>query len=206
MKVSNKPKGLGVSFTSDDLKSARAKTGTVITDLPSDSAPASSIKFGTPRKVDAAFSQAECNALLNNHPWKYYPLKDCQLKINQDGTAEFSAILIKDRLQGYAEALKITDGDIKVLNEYLNKVPDNPAFYVKGKAGITNNQVTGMDVVDFKVGNLPFTQKIQDNKDSLARSAATLMRSITGMNIESLQIVNGSFRFKGTLPDVARSK
>jgi hypothetical protein len=203
---SNKPKNLGVSFTSNDLKSARAKTSVVNTDLPSNAAPESSLKFGTPRKVDATFTQAECNALLNNHPWKYYPLKDCQLKINPDGTAEFSAILVKDRLQGYAQALKVSDGDIKVLNDYLAKVPDDPAFYVKGKGSIINNQVTGMDVQDFKVGNLSFTNQIQENQGSLTGAAGTLMRSITGMNIESLQMVNGSFKFKGTLPDVASSK
>jgi hypothetical protein len=203
---SNKAKDLGVTFTSADLKSARAKTGVINTDLSSSAAAQDSLKFGIPRKVDATFTQAECNALLNNHPWKYYPLKDIQLKINADGTAEFSAILIKDRLQGYAEALKISDGDIQVLNEYLNKVPENPAFYIKGTGGITNNQITGMDVEDFKVGNLSFTQQIQDNESSLASAGATLMRSIIGMNIESLQIVNGSIKFKGTLPDISSSK
>jgi hypothetical protein len=203
---SNKAKDLGVTFTSADLKSARAKTSVVNTDLSASAAPADSLKFGTPRKVDAVFTQAECNALLNNHPWQYYPLKDVQLKINSDGTAEFSAILLKDRLQGCAEALKISDGDIQVLNEYLAKVPENPAFYVKGTGGIANNQITGMDVVDFKVGNLSFTQQIKDNESSLSSQGETLMRSIVGMNLESLQIVNGSIKFKGTLPDISSSK
>ena len=203
---SNKAKELGVSFTSNDLKSARAKTGTVITDLPTDAAPEDSIKFGTPRQVDATFTQAECNALLNNHPWKYYPLKDCQLKINPDGTAEFTAILMKDRLQSAVQALGASEDNIKVLNDYLKLVPGDPAIDVVGKAGITNNQITGIDVVDFKVGKLSFTKQVLDNESSLTNAAETLMGSITGMNIESLQIVNGSFHFKGTLPDVARSK
>lgn len=203
---SNQAKNLGATFTTNNLKSARAKTGTVITDLPSSADPTSSIKFGTPRKVDATFTQAECNALLNNHPWKYYPLKDCQLKINPDGTAEFSAVLIKDRLTGMAEALGGTASDVKALNDYMKLVPDNPAIYVKGQAGITNNQVTGVDVVDFSVGKLSFTQQVQNNQGSLTSAADSLMNEITGMNIESFQVVNGSIHFKGTLPDVARSK
>jgi hypothetical protein len=85
-------------------------------------------------------------------------------------------------------------------------VPGDPAIDVVGKAGITNNQITGIDVVEFKVGKLSLAKPIQDNQGSLTHAGETLMKSITGMNIESLQIINGSIHFKGTLPDVARSK
>jgi len=203
---SNKPKDLGVSFTANDLKTARAKTNTVITDLPSSATPEGSIKFGTPRQVDATFTQAECNALLNNHPWKYYPLKDCQLKINPDGTAEFTAVLLKDKLLSASQALGGSAENNKVLNDYLKSVPGDPAIDVVGKAGITNNHITGMTVTDFTVGKLSFTKQVQDNQGTLTTAAENLMGSIVGMNIQSLQIANGSITFKGTLPDVARSK
>ncbi len=203
---SNKPRDLGVSYTSNDFKSARAKTNTIITDLPSESSPEASIKFGTPRKVDATFTQAECNALLNNHPWKYYPLKDCQLKINPDGSAAFSAVLMVDRLRDTAQALGTSEENLKVIEDYLKLVPGDPPIYVEGKAGITNNQISVLNVADIEVGKLSFTKQVVDNENSLTNEAENLMGSITGMNIESLQIVNGTFHFKGTLPDVARSK
>ncbi len=203
---SNKPRDLGVSYTSNDFKSARAKTNTIITDLPSEASPEASIKFGTPRKVDATFTQAECNALLNNHPWKYYPLKDCQLKINPDGSAAFSAVLMVDRLRDTAQALGTSEENLKVIEDYLKLVPGDPPIYVEGKAGITNNQISVLNVADIEVGKLSFTKQVVDNENSLTNEAENLMGSITGMNIESLQIVNGTFHFKGTLPDVARSK
>lgn len=203
---SNKPKDLGVTFTANDLKSARAKTGTVITDLPSGAAPQDSIKFGTPRQVNATFTQAEFNALINNHPWEYYPLKDCQFKINPDGTAEFSGVLMVDRLQGAMQALGVSQDNMKVLNDYLKAIPGNPAVYIKGNASVVNNQVSTADVSDFKLGNMSFTKQVQDNESSLTSAAETMMRTITGMNVQSFNITPAGVQFKGTLPDIARSK
>jgi len=54
-----------------------------------------------------------------------------------------------------------------------------------------------------KVSNKPKDLGVSFTSDDLKSARA---KTGTGMNIESLQIVNGSFRFKGTLPDVARSK
>jgi hypothetical protein len=204
---SNKPRDLGVAFTPGDFQSARAKTGTVIADLPSDAAPAQSIKFtGTTKTVNATFTQAEFNALLNKS-WKYYPVSDCQLKVNADGTQELSGILHVDRLQGCAQALGFSDQDLKQVTDYLKAVPGNPPCYLKGHISIVNNQFVNSDITDLQIGKVPIpADQIQSNKNAIASAAQSVIAHVQGLSVKSFNFVNGQVKFDGTLPDYARAK
>jgi hypothetical protein len=204
---SNKPRDLGVTYTQADYQSGRAKTGTIVTDLPSNAPPQQSIKYSGSHPVNVTFTQAEFNALLNNHPWKYYPLKDCQLKLNADGTAEFSAILLTSRLKDYALSTGVSNDSMKILNDYISKVPGNPTIYTKGKVSIINSQIINTDVSELQIGKLSIpVDQIQNNQGSLISSAQQQMQAIPGFSCKTFKIENGQVKFEGTLPNVARSK
>ena len=81
----NKPKNLGVTFTSQDLTSAEAKAGTQIVTLAPNLPPSQSISFSGQKNVNTTFTQSEFNAWMNNS-WDD-ALLGCQLKISSDGTA-----------------------------------------------------------------------------------------------------------------------
>ncbi len=203
---SNKPKDLGVAFTSADYQSGRAKTGTKFTDLASDAAPEQSVKFSGQKSINATFTQAEATALLNNRLWKYYPLTDCQVRINQNGTVEVSGVLIKSRLEPMAKALGVSDSEIGTVTSYVKYLPGNPAFYVRGQVAVTNGRVSIANLEEFQVGRLNFTSQIQDNQNTIINWIQNEMFTLPGVSIKTFKMVNGQVQFEGTLPDAARSK
>jgi hypothetical protein len=203
---SNKPKDLGVTFTTADYQSARNKIGTVITDLSSANTPEKSIKFSGQKSVNTSFTQAEFTAELNNRPWKYYPFRDCQFKINPDGSGEFSAILIKSRLEPMAKAFGATDSEIKTVMQYIKYLPGDPAIYVKCQGAISNNRIVGVNLTEFQVGKINFTNQIKDNQGAIISWMQNTLFTLPGVSVKSLKLENGKLLFEGTLPDVARAK
>jgi hypothetical protein len=203
---SNKPRDLRVTYTSNDFKSASAKTGITITDLPSGATPEQSPKPSDQRGVYITFTQAELNALLNSRQWKNYPLSDCQLRINADGTMELTGILLKDSLQGYAKAKGTTKDKLKFLTDYLIYIPGNLAFYIKGTAEVTNGQIVNANITDFEVGKLSLTGQVKDNMDRLINLAQKKMAGSHDFSIKSLKLVKGGVQFEGTLPNTVKAK
>jgi hypothetical protein len=203
---SNKARKLGVSWTSRDYASARAKTGTTITDLPAGSPPERSLGFSGQHTVNTTFTQAEFNALLNNRPWKYYPLRDVNLKIEPDGSVEFSAVLLKGRLRDCAVALGANETDLDALNKYLDYIPTNPAIYGRGTAAVVNGQITGVNMSQFSVGKLSLTGQIQNNLEGLIKLAQDVIIATPGLTVKTFRFFDGQVQFEGTLPDVARAR
>jgi hypothetical protein len=213
---SNKPRDLGVTYTLDDFQSARAKTGIGITDSPSTNLPSTelpsnttseqSLKLSNQGAANIILTQAELNALLSNPQWKNYPLSDCQLRINPDGTVEFTGILLKDRLVGYGKTIGTTKDKLRFLTDYLKYLPSNPAFYIKGTVAVANGQIVNADITDFHVGNLSLTGPVQDHMDRLIQLAQTKMAKSHDFSIQSLKLANGQLEFEGTLPGIVRTK
>ena len=223
---SNKPRDLGVTYTSNDFQAARAKIGTAITDSPSTTQPSTtppsttlpstelppnakpeqSLKPSKRGAASIAFTQAEINALLNNPQWKNYPLSNCQLRINPDGTAEFTGLLLKERLVGYGKTIGTTKDKLKFLTDYLKYLPGDIAFYIKGTVAVTNGQIVNADITDFRAGNLSLTGQVQDHMDRLIQLAQTKMAKSHDFSIKSLKFANGRLEFDGTLPSIIRTK
>jgi hypothetical protein len=201
---SNKPRDLGVTWTLADYDSAHAKNGTTHTVLPATAGPEGSIKFSGAHPVNTTYTQAEINAEINNRQWEYYPLKDCQLRINPDNTVEFSGVIITSNLKGYATGMKLGDDSLNAITNYLKYVPGNPAFYAKGNVEVANGQIVNTDITEFKVGNLNLTSQIQDNLQNIINNIYTQMAAYPGFKITTLKFVNGKVQFVGTLPDSAR--
>jgi len=198
---SNKPKNLGVTFTSQDLTNAEAKAGTQIVTLAPNLPPSQSISFSGQKTVNTTFTQGEFNAWMDNS-WDD-ALLGCQLSINSDGTAEFSGVLHTDRIQAFEEALGITVTDMSVINKYVRFIKGNPAIYIKGTGSIVNGQIN-LDIQQMKVGNLSVPASIiQDNQGSLISFMQNMINQIPGLSINNAGFVNGQVQFDGTLPAVA---
>lgn len=202
---SNQPKDLGVTYMIADYQSAHARNGTSHTELPSGTIPENSIQFSGQHPVDTTYTQSEFNALINNRQWQYYPLKQCQLKIHQDGTLEFSGIVIVSRIKGYMQALGVSENSLKTITNYLKYIPGNAAFYAKGRFEIINGQIINTELTTFKVGNLNLTNQMKNNLSSIISGVYSQMDAYPGLTVKTLTFNNGQVQFEGTLPDSARS-
>ena len=149
----NKPRDLGVKYTASDLSSANSKLGVTIKALPPTENGFDSLNRLGQKQVTASFTSAELTALFNDHSqkWKYYPIKDIQIRVGNDGTIEMSGILLVNRFGGLASALEIPEGERGQVRPYLSYVGSNPSIYIKGRLSVVNNVVES-DVAEIQVG------------------------------------------------------
>ena len=166
----NKPRDLGIKFTENDKTSARAKSQLIYGILPDNNSPEMSIRRSGSRKINTTFNSAELTSLMNNRPWKYWPIEKVQLRINADGSAELSGVVINEKLKGYAAAIGVPAKASEIITKFL---PKNPAFYVKAKTSLTENKVSEFDVQSVYLGKIPLPVNTL-----LAKFAPELIKSV----------------------------
>ncbi|MFA4827305.1 MAG: hypothetical protein WC596_03615 [Candidatus Shapirobacteria bacterium] len=194
---SNQPRDLGVKATSADLDSVNRQNGIAYQKL-ADNSP-SSILYSGQKDVSVSLTSPEITALANSPKWKYYLVKDVQIKINPDGSGEVSGILLLDRLPGYLEAAGLSSELAKTAADALH-LQGNPPFYFKGMVTVTDNQIT-LNTQKIEIGRVPIPSKfIIDNQFYLVELANARRQSVPGLNIKSLNLSDGKFNFIGTIP------
>jgi hypothetical protein len=151
----NKPKDLGVTYTSADLTSANSKLGVIFKNLPPTDSGVTSLTRTGQKQLIASFTSSELTALLNDHShkWKFYPIENIQVKIYDDGVIEMSGVLQADRFIGFADAVQVNESSRSQVRPYLYVVSSNPSIYMKGSLSITNN-VVQTDIRSIQVGRL----------------------------------------------------
>lgn len=173
----NKPKDLGITYTSADKTAARAKSHVVYEELSTNTPVSSSIVRSGTRPINTSWSSQEITALMNDRPWKYWPIKDVQLKINNDGSAELSGIVIKEKLSGYAQAIGVSQN---VSETIINFLPNDPAFYVKANTSLTDNQVSNFDIQSVSLGKFPIPVNILLSNTPASHIDRALAQDIVG--------------------------
>jgi hypothetical protein len=204
-----KPKDLGVTWTAADYNSARSKTGTTVTDLPATDNPSQSIKWSGSKPVDATFSNKEVTSLLNQRPWKFYPLTDMQMKVDGAGMAEMSGSIIVDRIAVFAQAFGISQDVLKEATDAMKTAGSlgvNLPFYGKYNFKVVDNKFTTANIQEAVLGPINLTRdQIQQALPQLLRTAEQQAAKIPGYNVKLLEFVPNGIRFVGSLPNVARS-
>jgi hypothetical protein len=147
----DKPRDLGVKYTTADLSSVRSKSQIEYATLPPSNSPLQTRQFIGAREITGEFSSAEITATLNNQNWVHWPYKNVQIKFNADGSGEISGILIKNKLPGYAAAIGIPTEALTFVMKYL---PTDPVFYVKMKATLENNKVGIFEPQSLQIGRI----------------------------------------------------
>lgn len=198
---SNRPRDLGVRYTEADLQSLRGKTGTQYQSLPADTPPETSRRYSGERPITASFTDRELTAEINSVPWKYDPLVDAQVKFSADGTAEFSGLMLKDKVPDYVRAMGLTPAEIQLMSDQLNIIPGNPPIYAKGRFEITGNRVTLLDVQTLEVGRIAVPEGVRrEGRSTFIALVERRMRTIPGFSAKSVTVENGMLKFGGALP------
>ncbi len=151
------PKDLGITYSQADLQSGRTKSQIIYETLNEGLPNGSTWITSGSREVDTTFSSSELTAIMNNKPGIYYPYKDVQVKFNADGTAEISCAVEKSRIPTYAATFGTPQ---EVVDLAMAFMPENPVFYLKGRATLVNNEVGVFEPMRFEVGRLPLPMNL----------------------------------------------
>jgi hypothetical protein len=200
---SDKPKDLGVTYTEEDRLSGRAKAGWEVTELSSDLPPEDSYSFTGQNAVDTSFNERELTAWAND-PWTYFPLSDCQVRVNDDNTVEFSGKLNIGKLKDWIDAMGVADQYSELIDDYLRWFMwGNPPFYVKFSGSVANGQVISPQIYSAQVGRFSVPQGlIDDNINELVDYIEWQANNINGFSVTTAEIVDGQVNFVGTMPAV----
>jgi len=196
---SDKPRDLGVTFTQEDFNSGMAKTGTEYVLLPSDLSPEESLKYSGTRVVETSFTDKELTALTHNRPWKYYPVKDVQLKIHEDGMVEASGVILVDRIIPCLKAFGVDSDQAESVIKRLDFLRTNPPFYIKGTGSIINNEID-LDIKSLEIGRLPVPLTSFVSMVDVTNFIEAGLKTISGLSTKSLTLKEGKLFFDGTLP------
>ncbi len=202
---STKPRDLGIKYTQADYDSAGVKNKVKI--IVVDSAPdiqSSIICFGS-QAIEASFTQEELTARINmnSQNWKYFPVKNVQVKINQDGTAESSGLLMIDNLEGFAQAIGFGDIDIQKVLSKLKFVRKEIPFYVNFTPTVSEGQAN-IIVKKAEIGRLAMPQDFSEQyKQEINYYISRIISSsaFPGLYVTSMNLDGGQMNFKGRLPE-----
>lgn len=190
------PKDLEIKITEADSTQARAKVGTQIIPIENNSKP----DFTLEGKKDAEFSMdsKELTAHSNNRPWKNYPVKNLQIKINSDGTVESSGILLISKAMPYAMGLGYSETQIREAMQKYNIPSFEVPIYVKGKGSVIDDKVN-VDASLVKIGavNIPNGIVGQANKEASKVLEDVIKKHSQSFHAEKLTFENGKMNFKG---------
>lgn len=204
-----KPKDLGVTYTEEDYDEFMAKTESQV--LSFDEAPKElqtgpGIVFTSPKPYDMTFSNSEISARINYSNWSSMPVENVQVKFSDGGIIEVSGNLITSKLKNFASIAGYGGYSEENVDKGLNwieKLGSNPAFYLKAKTEITNNELN-LDTESIEINRLRLPAD-QANK-ALTIAAETIIKSVTGLDTEKLTITENAYNFKGNAPSVIYSK
>jgi len=200
---SNKPIGLGVTYTAADSASGMAKGGVQHIALPANSPPSQSLAFSGTKPANFNLTQSEVTALINGNSWVYFPLSDVQVRFNADNTAEVSGMLKLDVLKNYALARGLSEEDYNTALTQVSKyavIQNNMPFYVEGTGSVVNGNIT-FECLSMKLGRIPIpASTINDRKSDLLNLLQNDALSIPGFTCNNFSISNGQMHFDGTLP------
>lgn len=198
----NKPKDLGVKYTKADYDAFSNKTNGDIVPITTPVDAAHSISYEGKIDVNKDFSQQEISARLNYGQWKYMPVTNTQLRINPDGTVEFSANIMISRLSGFIAregAGQWTMADVTKGLDFIKMVKIDLPVYMKFQAAVTNNNLSGA-IESIQVGrfNVPLaTVKADETANAIFQA---IISKVPNFYAKSVTFSNGQMHYKGTIP------
>lgn len=200
----NAAKDLGIRYTKDDFERSLSKVGGKLEELPKDTPIKESIQMHGTLNVNTAFTDEELTAAADSRKWIYYPVKNPQIKIHEDGTLEASAQIRTSRLMDYAIATNTPKYYTDLIDKY--DILPNPPVYIKGKGYVENNNIVIEELDMGKIGNIKLEG---DVLDSVGRELEYFIedgiKRTPGLDVKSLRFENGEMKLKGTLPAVESS-
>lgn len=198
----NKPKDLGVRYTSADYASYQSKTGGQFVDFAN--APANPNKagkkvvFANPKQMDVKLTQEEITATINSVGWVWMPIKNAQVRMG-NGTVEISGNVNASAIPNFVNFIGGVGYSQAVVDQASSwaKILGNPPIYIKANATVTNNVLT-LQVTEGQVGKFKIPSSIAENV--LKTGTTNIKNNAVGYDVQHAAFQDGQLHFVGTSP------
>lgn len=182
---SDKPVELGVKASADDLAQGVDKLNFL------------TVQSGSQKTGVIDLSGNEISALVNSGYWATLPVKEVQVRLNQDGTAEASGMVQADQVGLFAASQGLpADAANRAMQRF--NMDRNMPFYFKGRLSVINNQV-GLSVDSLEIGRFPLKGLI-DQYQTEINTLGTVNLGQHGYEVKSLSIEGGKLVLDATVP------
>jgi hypothetical protein len=132
---------------------------------------------------------------------KNFPLKDVQIRFNNDGTAEASGYLKVGNAINLAKNLGYSDTDIEKGKKYIKYVSGDLPFYTKGTGKMINNTIT-LSPTNFQIGKINVPESITQPASTLVSDMIKRrIDQVGGADIKEAAIKSGVFHIQGSIPE-----
>jgi len=195
---------LGVKYTEADATSVLNTGGIVATNACPAGTTCSSVKatYIGIKAVDLTLTNQQTTALINE--WitlsKNAPFTNAQVRVNADGTVDFSAMVSISRLRNFILSSDVPQADVDQVMPYISAFGDSFPIETTGTLTITNNQVSD-NITKFQIGLFPLPSSVfSDNQAAINSFLDDRLQLISGLSISELSFTGGQTTFKGTVP------
>ena len=170
------PRDLGVRYTQADYESGLAKIPGHTVSNPEYMCVTCDYRSSGSVPADATFTQEEFTAQLDTLNSKKGPIKDWQVRFNDDGSVESSALVKYDML----------------------RVP----VYVKGRVDDYSSRRVELNVEDVEVDGIGLSgSRTREATDLANEFVQDFFVRNPGLSVEQLDVGSGEVHFKGTFPE-----
>lgn len=196
----NSAKDLGIDYSDIDVEKIHNNLGTeLITN--SDKAGPTGVKMEGSKEVKYTLAQEEISALINKSPFKHNPFSNAQVKINNDGSVEASAILKVETLFELANAMGYSGEKVKEQMEKYKIPVRNIPIYGNVTGYVKDNRVTA-DFSKISVARIPLPSFIIDQATpQIIKATEGIINSFPEFEAKSITFDNGKMNFEGSIPD-----
>jgi hypothetical protein len=203
--LSGKGEDLGIKFTEIDSQKFLETNSLIATNVcpTGETCNVAGPTFLGTKSVDTTISNSEGTALIND--WisqsKNAPFSSAQMRVNANGSVDFSGTVDLSRLKNFGTATKVPAEIMDAAIKFVGALGESFPISASGTASIKNNVVTA-DFTSIKVGFLPVPSSILNGqKVAINNFIEDRLSNVEGMSIEELSFADGKTTFKGTMPE-----
>jgi nitrate reductase NapE component len=203
----NKPRDLGVKYTTADYESYKKKAAASFLDISSapdkPGAPGEKLLFEGPVTTDnLQLTQEEITATVNEIGWVWMPISNAQIRISQN-TVEVSGNLNLKYMNEFVDfigGVGYSKSDVATAVSWAQKFTSHPPIYLKASASVQDDQLS-LDVKDISVGRLGVPVDIAEKV--LFNGTSNAIYKTDNLEARSATLENdGQLKFSGIYPSI----
>lgn len=155
------------------------------------------------KELDITITSEEITSIIDYWQKQYNrtPIREVQVRINEDGTGEVSGILETATAVMMAKQLNYSDEDIEKGKSYVKYVAGDLPFYLKGTASITNNKVS-LNPSEITIGRVTLPSSlVSPVSGAVADVIERRIGQIGDSDIKEMSLQSAAVHFIGTVPN-----
>ncbi len=203
----NKPKDLGVRYTTADYESYKVKATASFLDLSKapykPNIPGEKLLFDGPVITgNLELTQEEITATVNEIGWVWMPISNAQVKIGENSVEVSGNLNLKhmNEFVDFIGGVGYSKDEVAKAVSLAKTFASSPPIYLKADASVANDQLS-LKVIDISIGRINVPQKIAESVLSTGTTNAINKTDNLQADSATLQ-ADGSLKFSGIYPSI----